>query len=77
MPGLLIRDLPPDLHERLKERARANRRSLAAEVLVILEERLDARTGPRTVDEIDRLRIRGQRLLGQEILDLALGTGRP
>jgi len=77
MPGLLIRDLPPDLHARLKERARAHRRSLNAEVLVILEERLDRRSGPRTIEEIDRLRIQGQKPLDQEILDAALHTGRP
>jgi hypothetical protein len=37
MPGLLIRDLPDDLHQKLKERAARNRRSLAKETLVILE----------------------------------------
>jgi plasmid stability protein len=37
MPGLLIRDLPEDLHRKLKERAARNRRSLAKEALVILE----------------------------------------
>lgn len=77
MPGLLIRDLPPELHERLKRRARAHRRSLAAEVLVILEERLTGRTGPNTIDDIDRLRIRGQRPLSQEIVDAAREIGRP
>jgi plasmid stability protein len=37
MPGLLIRDLPDNLHEKLKERAARNRRSLTKEALVILE----------------------------------------
>jgi len=37
MPGLLIRELPDDLHEKLKERAARNRRSLTKEALVILE----------------------------------------
>jgi plasmid stability protein len=37
MPGLLIRDLPDDLHRKLKERAARNRRSLNKETLVILE----------------------------------------
>jgi plasmid stability protein len=37
MPALLIRDLPDDLHQKLKERAARNRRSLAKETLVILE----------------------------------------
>jgi plasmid stability protein len=40
MPGLLIRDLPDDLHQKLKERAARNRRSLAKETLVILEKAL-------------------------------------
>jgi plasmid stability protein len=37
MPGLLIRDLPDDLHQKLKERAARNRRSLTKETVVILE----------------------------------------
>ena len=37
MPGLLIRDLPDELHQKLKERAARNRRSLSKETLVILE----------------------------------------
>jgi plasmid stability protein len=40
MATLLIRDLPGRLHERLKERAEKNRRSVAKEVIVILEEAL-------------------------------------
>jgi hypothetical protein len=37
MPGLLIRDLPDDLRQKLKERAARNRRSMTREALVILE----------------------------------------
>ena len=37
MPSLLIRDVPDDLHKRLKERAAKTRRSLAKETLVISE----------------------------------------
>jgi hypothetical protein len=37
MPGLLIRDVPDDLRQKLKERAARNRRSMTMEALVILE----------------------------------------
>jgi len=77
MPGLMIRDLPADLHERLKTRARAHRRSLTAEVLVILEEILNDRAGSRRLEDVDRQRIRGARPLTQELLDAARETGRP
>ena len=42
MPGLLIRDVPQELHRRLKGRAARNRRSLAKEALVLLETALGA-----------------------------------
>ncbi len=37
MPSVTIRDLPPELHNRLKESAQRNRRSLNAEILWRLE----------------------------------------
>ncbi len=37
MSQILVRDLAPEIVERLKERARGNARSLEAEVRVILE----------------------------------------
>ena len=54
MPGLLIKNLPKKIHERLKERARVNRRSMSAEVIVILERVLGVRSRPPTLEEIDR-----------------------
>lgn len=42
MPALLIKDLPADLHERLKEEARKHHRSMTKEALCILESGLDA-----------------------------------
>ncbi len=38
MPNLTVKGLPDDLYRRLKERARANRRSLNREVIVCLEQ---------------------------------------
>jgi plasmid stability protein len=37
MPILHVRNVPEDLHTRLKERADAQRRSLSAEVITLLE----------------------------------------
>jgi len=77
MASLMIRDLPPELHERLKDRAKANRRSLGKEALVILEEVLGNGDWPLSLEEIDRLRIRGARPLTQDLLDKAREAGRP
>lgn len=77
MPGLVIENLPPDLHQRLKRRAAAARRSMAAEVLCILGEALGDRPGPPTLEEVDRLRIRGRRPLTQDLLEESQETGRP
>ncbi len=77
MPGLLIKDLPPKVHARLKARARAHRRSLSSEALILLEAALTERAGPPTLEEIDRLRIRGQAPLTDAILEAALRSGRP
>lgn len=49
MPGLLIRDLPDELHRRLKERAAENRRSMNQEVIFLLEQALDWREYDRDV----------------------------
>ncbi len=77
MASLMIRDLPAGIHERLKERAAANRRSLNKEALVILEEALGAGGWPPSLEEIDRLRVRGARPLTQKLLDDARESGRP
>lgn len=40
MPTLYVRNLPDDLHKRIRSRAARKRRSLGAEVIVLLEEGL-------------------------------------
>jgi plasmid stability protein len=77
MPGLLIKDLPADLHRSLRARADAHHRSIAREALCILEDALADRAGPPPLDEIDRLRVRGRRPLTQALLDSARDSGRP
>lgn len=37
MPGIMIKDVPPEIHQKLKERAARNRRSMTKEALSILE----------------------------------------
>lgn len=77
MTGLLIKDLPDDLHARLKDRAAANRRSLSGEALTILEEALQDSAGPPTLAAVDRMRVAGKRPLTQELIDRARREGRP
>ena len=44
MPGIVIRDLPDVLHERLRDEAQRHHRSMAKEVVTILEGALGRRT---------------------------------
>ena len=76
MAGLLIEDLPRELHRKLKARASANRRSVSSEVLTILKTALDDRSGPLSLAEVDRLRTRGKRPLTQNVLERARKTDR-
>ncbi|HEV8434837.1 MAG TPA: Arc family DNA-binding protein [Thermoanaerobaculia bacterium] len=71
MAGLLIKDLPRELHEKLKARAAANGRSMSSEVLTILKTALDDRSGPLSLAELDRLRVRGKRPLTRNVLERA------
>ena len=76
MAGLLIKEVPKDLHRKLKARAAANRRSLSSEVLTILESALHDRSAPLTLAEVDRLRTSGRRPLTQAILERARKRNR-
>lgn len=40
MPGLLIKDFPPELHVRLKQEAARHHRSMTRQALVLLEQAL-------------------------------------
>ena len=42
MASVTLRDLPPELHDKLKERARQHRRSLNSEILLTLEQSIRA-----------------------------------
>jgi hypothetical protein len=66
MATLVVKDVPEQLHAALKERAQANRRSVAKEVLTVLERELSLprrtprlpppvrlKGGPITIDELE------------------------
>lgn len=55
MKTLTIRNLPDELHARLKDRARRNRRSLNGEVVAILCGESEVR--PPELDKLAKLRI--------------------
>lgn len=76
MPGLLIKNLPPVLHRRLRERAKTSHRSLSSEALNILEEALDERAGPPALEEVDAMRQTGARPLTDRIIASARTEGR-
>lgn len=42
MPGLLIKDFPPELHRKLKEEAARYHRSMTRQALALLEQALSA-----------------------------------
>jgi plasmid stability protein len=51
MPALLIKDVPPTLHEKLKEEAGKHHRSMTKEALCILEQGLGA-TSARSLRDV-------------------------
>ena len=57
MPSLTLKDIPPSLHEQLRQRATRNRRSLSQEALACLEQ---ATAGERV--DVDRLLAQARRL---------------
>ncbi len=77
MPSVLVKNIPEELHRRLKERAAHNRRSLNSELLVILESAVADTAGPPPLEVVDRLRIAGSGPLTDAILGEARSTGRP
>lgn len=73
MTALLIKNLPDELHRKLKERAARNRRSMTNEALVLLEQALtQAEAGPAAPP----IPYRGRFLINDEWLNEAKSAGR-
>jgi plasmid stability protein len=61
MPTLYVENVPKDLYEALRERARKNRRSIAAEVIGLLEQFVptpeELRRRKRAFEELRRIQV--------------------
>lgn len=80
MPTITLKNIPDDLLERLKRRARAHRRSLNSEAICCLEAVLQP-TRPAAPARVDRLRALRPRIdpdaVGTDELLAAVDRGRP
>jgi len=70
MPSIWVKDIPPDLHQRLKEAAAHDRRSLSKEIIALLEAALTSRS-PALPPPIE-----GAFPLTDEWLEQAIAEGR-
>lgn len=80
MPTITLKGVPPELHRRLKERAKRNRRSLNREAIVCLEkamtdEAADADALLHEIREVRRALGLPRRLAAAEVHD-AIDEGR-
>ena len=86
MPNLTIRGLPEEVHVRLKERAKANRRSLNQEIVAELiasgsdseVERVERarKRMQRANAEIEHIRAKMKRFMTTDEIDAAINEGR-
>ncbi len=56
MAQVLVREVEPEVIERLKERARKNGRSLEAELRLIFREAVQEKTPTSAAEELERVR---------------------
>ncbi len=80
MPTITVKNIPPDLYERLKEAAAAHRRSINSEVIVCIEQALRGnRIDPE--DILARARVLREKTAAYAITDdeftQAKSAGRP
>lgn len=80
MPTITVKNIPPDLYERLKRAAQANRRSINGEIIFQIEQALSPH---RIEPEVTIMRARNLREktakyeIGDEELSRAKKAGRP
>lgn len=72
MAGLVIRNLPPELHEKLKAQARRHHRSMTKEAVALLEKALTEEPEVREAPPP----YKGKLPLTDELLDRAKREGR-
>ncbi len=79
MATLTIRNVPENLHERLKAEAEANRRSLNQQTIVLLEAGLEGGGKPEIHEllrRVDERRSRMKSFLSPEKIRAAINEGR-
>jgi plasmid stability protein len=66
MPGFLIKNLPAELHRRLKESAAKHHRSMTREALALLEQALagPSRNAAATLERVEWIRLGEEALAG-------------
>jgi plasmid stability protein len=72
MTGLLIKEVPPHVHQKLRESARRNHRSMTREALALLERALDAPRPPAQLPALLHLDVP----LTEDFLQAARHEGR-
>lgn len=72
MPGLVIKNLPPELHRRLKEQAVRHHRSMTREVISVLEQALE----PQGLAEALPPPYKGRIALTDKLIEQAKREGR-
>ena len=75
MATLFVKDFPDDVYEALKERARYNGRSLAAEVRFLLQQAVPRRRSQKEVAESirrfrEKIAAEGRGMTAEEIVDM-------
>jgi hypothetical protein len=67
MPTLYVENVPTDLYEALRERAKRNRRSIAGEVILLLEMNVPTRKSLKSRRDVGRVfaRIRSRKPPGK------------
>ena len=75
MATLFVKDFPDDVYEALKDRARANGRSLAAEVRVLLQQAVPPRRSSKEVAESirrfrEKIAAEGRGMSSEEIVEM-------
>ena len=75
MSTLVVKNLPDELHERLRERAQRNHRSVTKEAIVLLEQGMLASAERRPIKLSPPIRLRGGPVT-TEWIEAAIAEGR-
>jgi plasmid stability protein len=80
MTTITIKNLPPTLYERIKQKAKINRRSINNEIITILEQELGIRTKAEVSELLENARkvreLTAHYTLTDEEIEKAINEGR-